>query len=339
MFGLLHAVTPLYLVWATLAGALLGTFGDTAMQMWRINAAVSPCPPISLDTVVARTEGMRREILGGVHRSRAISVAPCQTLIVRFATFSSLCRVGVHRYWQSARGGVDTRAVRLPRVRVAGASVEGAGKSGSTQVAEEVVVMIIMLSKTHAEGLRPPSTARRLCPPVAKRRPGRSKANRSANRPDLASGLWRDFMADKVRGPSAPGGTQDDAMPTKPHPSQQAADLPSRPGTTAMANPLLGLEEAPEKVKLPNMSQVRRQPTQFGPSVVLPCYRRMRMDAVGSGGEGEGEVHRVGTYVRVYAPLLHPRALSGASNTDSHANHSKLSKSSRVPSWVCWRAH
>jgi hypothetical protein len=50
-------------------------------------------------------------------------------------------------------------------------------------------------------------------------------------------------------------------------------------------------------------------------------------------------VHRVGTYVRVYAPLLHPRALSGASNTDSHANHSKLSKSSRVPSWVCWRAH
>jgi len=26
IFGLLHAVTPLYLVWATLAGALLGAF-------------------------------------------------------------------------------------------------------------------------------------------------------------------------------------------------------------------------------------------------------------------------------------------------------------------------
>jgi hypothetical protein len=47
-------------------------------------------------------------------------------------------------------------------------------------------------------------------------------------------------------------------MPTKPDPTLDPANLPSRPATTAVGN-AGGLEDEgpPEKVQLPDMSQVR----------------------------------------------------------------------------------
>jgi hypothetical protein len=51
---------------------------------------VTPAEPPLLNCSPYSHAHVRRERLGFVHRSRAISVAPCQTLTLRFATFASL---------------------------------------------------------------------------------------------------------------------------------------------------------------------------------------------------------------------------------------------------------
>jgi hypothetical protein len=57
-----------------------------------VHAAVSPRPPISFSRFVTRTEGYTHA--ANVWALSVVqvpfSVAPCQTLIVRFATFVSL---------------------------------------------------------------------------------------------------------------------------------------------------------------------------------------------------------------------------------------------------------
>jgi hypothetical protein len=74
----------------TVANRDVGDFG------WEIaHAAGTRRPPISISTIVARTEGYTHaakvwdlSIVQG-----PFSVAPCQTLTLRFATFSTLGRV------------------------------------------------------------------------------------------------------------------------------------------------------------------------------------------------------------------------------------------------------
>jgi hypothetical protein len=72
---------------AEVANRNVGDFG------WEsAHEALSRRPPISLDTIVARTHmyTYAAKVLGFVHRSGPFSVAPCQSLTFRFATFASL---------------------------------------------------------------------------------------------------------------------------------------------------------------------------------------------------------------------------------------------------------
>jgi hypothetical protein len=80
-----------------------GTLGATATKKWRIvtsgisggqiaHAVVSRRPPIPLYTMVPRTEGYACdvEVWDSSIVQGPFSFAPCQTLVSRFATFSSL---------------------------------------------------------------------------------------------------------------------------------------------------------------------------------------------------------------------------------------------------------
>jgi hypothetical protein len=89
----------------------------------RAHAAVTPRPPISLDTVVARTEGSTYDAAGwdSVHRSRAISwrAVPNPSLTIRH--FFHRCR------WRHQRAALPPRR-RVVGKRAAGRREELAGR-------------------------------------------------------------------------------------------------------------------------------------------------------------------------------------------------------------------